>query len=148
MEIIDLKNYSANAEGFFIDDFKIIGIQVPCDNSTAPTNLAVNTVTPASASVSWDAIPSATYDIRYREVGSGSWNEITNITTNTYDITGLLENTDYEFQVATRCNTTASSYSISETFTTLSSVPCTGSSISSFPYSESFETGLGSGSIF
>ncbi|WP_298761758.1 M14 family zinc carboxypeptidase, partial [uncultured Psychroserpens sp.] len=133
------ENYSANAEGFFFDDFKIIGLQVPCDNSVAPTNLAVTLVTPTSAAVSWDNIPSATYDIRYREVGSGSWNEITNIATNSYNISGLTANTNYEVQVATRCNTTASAYSTSETFTTPSPIPCTGGSISAFPYSESFE---------
>uniref|UniRef100_UPI002604A818 M14 family metallopeptidase n=1 Tax=uncultured Psychroserpens sp. TaxID=255436 RepID=UPI002604A818 len=54
------ENYSANGEGFFIDDFKIIGLQIPCDNSVAPSNLAVTLVTPTSASVSWDNIPSAT----------------------------------------------------------------------------------------
>uniref|UniRef100_UPI00262B50F7 M14 family zinc carboxypeptidase n=1 Tax=uncultured Psychroserpens sp. TaxID=255436 RepID=UPI00262B50F7 len=134
------ENYTTTNDGFFIDDFKIIGVTLPCDNSTPPSNLAVTLVTPTSASVSWDNIPSATYDVRYREVGSGSWTVVTDIATNSYNIIGLSENTNYEVQVATRCSTTASAYSTSQTFTTPSSVPCTGSSISSFPYSESFET--------
>jgi hypothetical protein len=137
------ENYSTTNDGFFIDDFKIISVQIPCDNSVSPTGLTVNMVTPTSAGVSWDAIPSATYDIRYRVIGASSWNETTNITSNTFNITGLTENTDYEVQVATRCSTTSSSYSSSENFTTTSAVPCSGSSISSFPYSESFENTLG-----
>jgi hypothetical protein len=137
------ENYTTTNDGFFIDDFKIISIQIPCDNSVAPTNLTVNTVTPNSVGVSWDAITSTTYDLRYREIGAGSWNEITNILVNNYNITGLTENTNYEVQVATRCGATSSSYSTSENFTTTTAVPCTGSSINSFPYSESFENTFG-----
>ncbi|WP_186826743.1 M14 family zinc carboxypeptidase, partial [Psychroserpens burtonensis] len=137
------ENYTTTNDGFFIDDFKIISIQIPCDNSVAPTGLTVNLITPTSASTSWDAIPSATYDLRFREIGSGSWNDITNITTNSFNITGLTVNTDYEIQVATRCSATSSAYGTSQTFTTPSAVPCSGTSISSFPYSESFENTLG-----
>ncbi len=137
------ENYSTTRDGFFIDDFKIIEIQIPCDDTNPPTNLTVDTVTPASASVSWDNIPSATYDLRYREVGAPSWNEVTNITTNTYNILGLTPGTDYEVQVRTRCSTTTSAYSASENFTTPSAVACTGGSVNTFPYTEGFETGIG-----
>lgn len=137
------ENYTTTSDGFFIDDFKIISIQIPCDNSVAPAGLTVDLITPTSASTSWDAIPSATYDLRFREIGAGFWNDIMNITTNSYSITGLTINTDYEVQVATRCSATSSAYGTSQTFTTPSAVPCSGTSISSFPYSESFENTLG-----
>nr|WP_321221218.1 M14 family zinc carboxypeptidase [uncultured Psychroserpens sp.] len=139
------ENYSANAEGFFIDDFKIISVQAPCDNSVAPTGLSVNTVTTSSAEVTWDNIPSATYDLRYRENGSGptGWTTITGITTNNYSITGLLETTDYQVRVRTRCGTSTSDYGPFLNFTTATPIPCTGTSISTFPYSESFENTFG-----
>nr|WP_321222406.1 M14 family zinc carboxypeptidase [uncultured Psychroserpens sp.] len=137
------ENYSTTNDGFFIDDFKIISVQIPCDNSVAPSNLSIDLITSTSAGVSWDEIPSATYDIRYKEIGTITWNVVTNITGNTYNINGLSENTDYEVQVATRCGATASSFSAPENFTTPSAVPCTGTSISSFPYSESFEGTFG-----
>ncbi len=134
------ENYSTTRDGFFFDDFKIIELQIPCDASTPPTGLNADIVTSISASVSWDAIPSATYDLRYREVGAPSWNEVTDLSTNTYNILGLTPNTDYEVQVRTRCTSTTSSYSSSETFTTPNAVACTGGNdITVFPYSQGFE---------
>ncbi|WP_290700086.1 M14 family zinc carboxypeptidase, partial [Lacinutrix sp.] len=135
--------YNTTFTGFFIDDFKIIEVQIPCDNSIAPIGLTVNNTTTTSASITWNAISSATYDLRYREIGAPTWTEITNISTNSYNITGITDDTDYEVQVATRCLTTASSYSTSETFTTATIIPCTGSSITSYPYTETFNAGLG-----
>lgn len=137
------ENYSAAAEGFFIDDFKILKIQIPCDNSTPPTGLTVDTITPGSAAISWDNIPSATYDVRYREIGAPSWTEVTNISVTTYNIIGLTASTNYEVQVATRCTTASSAYSTSVNFTTTASTPCSGTSITSYPYTESFDSGIG-----
>ena len=115
-----LENYSANAEGFFIDDFKIISnTLITCDSVNAPTGLVATNITDVSADASWVIEPSATYDIRYKEVSSGTWNEITNISDSWYTIIGLIGNTEYEVQVATRCGSTTSSYSTSQTFTTL-----------------------------
>ena len=137
------ENYSAAADGFFIDDFKILYIQIPCDNSVAPTGLTVTTTTPESAAIVWDNIPSATYDIRYRQIGAPTWNEVTNIDSTTYNIIGLSASTNYEVQVATRCIDTSSSYSTSVNFSTTASAPCTGTLIASYPYTETFNSGIG-----
>ena len=138
------ENYSTTNDGFFIDDFKIISVNTPC-MTTVPTNVAVSDITTVSARIDWDAVASANYDIRYRETGSGStgWTTVTNLTTNSYQIAGLSHTTQYDVRVRTRCSTSTSSYSTIEKFTTSSPVPCTGSSITSFPYSESFENTLG-----
>jgi len=137
------ENYTTTLDGFFIDDFKIISVQIPCDDSVAPSNIATTNITSFSAEVNWDAIPSATYDLRYREIGATNWTTITDIATNTYTITGLTESTNYETQVATRCITTTSSFSASANFSTIASVPCTGSTVNSYPYTETFDSGIG-----
>ncbi|WP_027878694.1 M14 family zinc carboxypeptidase [Mesoflavibacter zeaxanthinifaciens] len=136
------ENYTTTSDGFFIDDFKIISIQLPCTETT-PTGLTIDNTTVFSAEVSWDIIPSATYDIRYKALSSSTWTVVNNINTNYYTISGLNASSDYEVQVATRCNTTTSPYSSSVYFTTNNIVPCTGDSIATFPYIESFEADFG-----
>ena len=136
------ENYSAAFEGFYLDDFKVIGLQIPCDNSAAPANLTVSAVTSASVNLTWDNVPSATYDLRYRKIGASGWTTINGIAANNYIISGLDPSTNYEAQVATRCGAVTSSFSLSVNFTTLDTVPCTGNSVAIFPYAESFESGL------
>ncbi|MEO1030109.1 MAG: M14 family zinc carboxypeptidase [Bacteroidota bacterium] len=136
------ENYSANAEGFYLDDFKIISIQIPCA-TTVPTSLAANNITSSDADITWDNVPSATYDIRYRQTGTSTWTEVSGLSTNSYSISGLSETTEYEVQVRTRCTSSTSAYTSSVTFTTLVFVPCTGTVITSFPYTETFDSGIG-----
>ncbi|SHH79142.1 M14 family zinc carboxypeptidase [Winogradskyella jejuensis] len=134
------ENYSTDYSGFFIDNFSITRVNIPCDDSNPPTNLAVSNIGLTTADLSWDAIPSATYDIRYRETGTTTWTTVTDISGNTQSISSLDFNTEYEVQVATRCNTTTSAFSVSEIFTTLD--PCA-NNITTYPYTEDFETGEG-----
>ncbi len=135
--------YPTTFDGFIFDDFKVIEINIPCDDTNPPTGITVSNITTASAFLDWDIIPSATYDLRYRVVGFPFWTEGTDIATNSYSITGLTDSTNYEVQVRTRCVSTTSSYSTSSYFTTATPVPCSGSSISSYPYTETFDSGLG-----
>ncbi|MEL0643342.1 M14 family zinc carboxypeptidase [Olleya sp. Ti.3.14] len=138
------ENYSTTNDGFFIDDFKIIGITYACE-PIVPNNVTVTNITTATAEVNWDEGVLATYDLRYRETGSGSagWTTITDIATNTYTIYGLDEATDYDVRVRTKCTSSNSSYSAITNFTTTTSAPCTGTAIANFPYFESFENTLG-----
>ncbi|WP_055447046.1 GEVED domain-containing protein [Lacinutrix mariniflava] len=87
--------------------------------SVAPTNIVVSAITQTGATVSWDdALGDETYSIRYREAGDSVWTTVA-VTVNTYDITGLNDITDYEFEVATSCGLGLSAYSTTSTFTTL-----------------------------
>lgn len=138
----NFENYSANGEGFFIDDFKIISIQVPCETNV-PTGLVASSVLDTSATLTWDAIPSATYDLRYRETGTTTWNEISDISTESFTINGLTELTEYEVQVRTRCSSSTSAYSTSIVFTTLDIITCSGTLVNTFPYEETFDSGIG-----
>ncbi|NNL31599.1 MAG: T9SS type A sorting domain-containing protein [Flavobacteriaceae bacterium] len=132
--------YNANFEGFSFDDFKVLEIKVPCVTSI-PTNLAVSSITATTATADWDLVPSATYDLRYRILGAPTWTDVLDIPTNTYNLTGLSPLTDYEVQVRTKCTVSTSGYTSSVNFST--GAPCSGTLISTFPYAESFETGLG-----
>ena len=71
-----------------------------------------------SATVAWEAVPGATvYRVRYREVGTTGYSSLN--TTNTFaELTGLADNTDYEFNILAKCSGT-SPWSPDYTFTTL-----------------------------
>ncbi|MDP9961292.1 GEVED domain-containing protein [Chryseobacterium lathyri] len=82
-----------------------------------PPGLTITQITPTSAEVTWEGFPGATYILRYRKVGIPSWTNVP-LTTNTYTITGLLEETKYEMQVVNICNGTPGTYTPPYYFTT------------------------------
>lgn len=97
-------------------DFSIEG-QVVC-NATVPTSLVASNVDSDSATLNWDAVPGATYDLQYRQVGTGSWTtlDVSGISTN---LSGLSSLTQYEAQVKSECpDTSTSAYSSIINFTT------------------------------
>jgi|GEM_PF-216313 len=110
--------YPTVFDGFTFDDFKVTSVQTPCVISV-PVNTASSNVTETEATITWDNIASATYDLRYREVGSQNWTDVNGLSTPNYDITGLTNVTDYEVQVRSNCSTNSSAYSSVITFTTL-----------------------------
>ncbi|MFC0603351.1 immunoglobulin-like domain-containing protein [Winogradskyella pulchriflava] len=81
-------------------NFTIAG-QVVC-NADVPTGLVASNVATTTATLSWDAVPGATYDLRYREVGTSTWttNTVTGVSTN---LSGLTALTQYEAQVRSKC---------------------------------------------
>lgn len=111
------ENYTTTSDGYFIDDFKIISIQIPCQTDV-PVNLSTSSITATEATVTWDAIPSATYDLRYRVSGSSTWIDVLDLITSSYTITSLQPTTTYEVEVRSKCNTATSAYSSTINFTT------------------------------
>jgi hypothetical protein len=108
------------ANNIFFDisnsNFTIAG-QVVC-NATIPSGLSASNVGSSTATVSWNAVAGATYDLQYRTVGSSTWttNAATGISNN---LSGLTVLTQYEAQVRSKCaGGTNSSYSSSVNFTT------------------------------
>lgn len=86
-------------------------------NATTPTRLNIDGFGSSTATISWDAVPGASYDLRYREIG-GSWTTI-NVSGASASLTGLTPLTSYEVQVRSVCpDISASSYSGSVNFTT------------------------------
>ena len=74
---------------------------IPCE---FPTNLSAN-VSGTTVSLNWAVVASAqSYIVRYREQGTSNWTLEENISGNSIAISSLQANTDYEFQVASKCN--------------------------------------------
>lgn len=97
-------------------NFTIAG-QVNC-NATTPTGLSASGITENSATLSWDAVPGASYTLRYRQTGTTSWTTST-VNGVSSTISSLSPLTEYEAQVRSRCpDSSNSSYSNSVVFTT------------------------------
>ncbi len=76
---------------------------VPQGNCAAVSGLAVGTVRDTVASVSWTAVSGVIqYEIRYKRVGSSTWDYESSITT-TASLFRLLPGTKYEWQVRAVC---------------------------------------------
>lgn len=126
-----------------ISDYAAVvkNVQLTPVAGVAPTGLTSSNVQATTATLTWNASSGASYDLRYRTTGSSNWTT-TSSAENTLGITGLLANTTYEAQVRSKCSGgVGSPYSASITFTTTEPQACAG--ISSFPYREGFESGLG-----
>ena len=111
---------------------------------SAPTSLTASGTTQTNTSLSWtasiDNVGVTSYDVY-----QGS-TIIANVTGTTRQVTGLAANTAYTFRVRAKdAAGNVSGYSNTVNVTTLPNSGGSGctSGISSFPYSESFESGLG-----
>ncbi|MFA9370816.1 MAG: fibronectin type III domain-containing protein [Labilibaculum antarcticum] len=84
-----------------------------------PTNLIATNITYNSITISWDAVADATdYDLNVRPNGTTTWTSV-NLSTTTYNYTGLDAETAYEFQVRANNAIGSSAYSNTATATTL-----------------------------
>ncbi|PCI11821.1 MAG: hypothetical protein COB73_01145 [Flavobacteriaceae bacterium] len=91
---------------------------------SVPSSLSASSITISSATLNWSSANGGTgYDIRYRVNGSSTWTNTTSVSAS-LDLTGLILNTTYEYQIRSVCNATTSSYSVSSTFTTLAVSYC------------------------
>ncbi|MVM38786.1 hypothetical protein GO730_16635 [Spirosoma sp. HMF3257] len=78
----------------------------------APTNPLYSFLSNTSVSFNWNAFvePNTRFDIRYRSVGAVDWTTLNNLslvdasTSFSYSLTGLTNNTSYEWQVRTVCS--------------------------------------------
>ena len=93
---------------------------------TVPASLSATSIAADSATLSWTSTGS-TFDLRYREVGATAWTDVLGLTTNSYNLSGLSSDTDYEFEVRSLCDANASAYSTAFSFTTLPVSYCTSS---------------------
>ncbi|MFD0990995.1 M14 family zinc carboxypeptidase, partial [Mariniflexile jejuense] len=113
-------------DGFTFDDFKVMSIQVPCVTSV-PTGIVASPIAASTATINWNYIASATYDLRYRIVGSPTWTSVSGLSSPTTSLTSLTPSTNYEVQVRSNCGTNNSAYSNSLNFTTTAITYCTSS---------------------
>ncbi|MEL6132964.1 MAG: fibronectin type III domain-containing protein [Bacteroidota bacterium] len=93
-----------------------------CGNATscdAPNGLSVSNITSSSARLNWTSVSGASnYDVRYRENGTGSWTNVSNLSGLNRTLTGLSSNTTYNWQIRTSCSSSNSSYASGANFTT------------------------------
>ncbi|MCG8475955.1 MAG: GEVED domain-containing protein [Cytophagales bacterium] len=85
--------------------------------ATVPTNIAASNIQSTSATINWDNIAGASFNLRYRIIGAGTWQTM-QTSSNTASLAGLQANSDYEVQVRSNCDSNSSDYSASANFTT------------------------------
>ena len=112
-------------------------LNVACASCTPPANLAVENLTPTSATVSWESNAD-----QYSVYLTGSETVHATANASSYTFSGLSSNTTYSVQVRSLCGTDSSLLSPGVTFTT----PCEAVTITADnPWTEDFESYAGSG---
>ncbi|WP_132065815.1 S8 family serine peptidase, partial [Aquimarina spinulae] len=125
-------------------DFSLIvdGVVVSADTQapSAPASLAASNIGATTADLSWTASTDNIGVTQYEIFQGGS--SIGTSTTTSFNVTGLTASTAYSFTVKAKdAAGNVSGNSNVANITTTATPACAG--ISSFPYSESFESGLG-----
>jgi len=109
---------------------------------TAPTNLISSNVLSSSVDLNWTASTDNVSVTDYEVYQDG--NLITTTVSTSYQVTGLNALTNYVFYVIAKDAAGNSSIqSNSESITTSAVVTCSGTTITSFPYLETFDSGMG-----
>lgn len=93
-----------------------------------PSNAWTDNITETAATLNWTDMGATSYTVRYMKAGDEDYIEVANITTNTYDLAGLEEGTQYFWNVKSVCveGTAESDWSSQQHFTTTSTVDTTG----------------------
>ena len=94
---------------------------MPVPPCAAPTGVAIGSILQTSASIAFTG-PGPRYEVRYRTANLGNW-MVDTATASPVAISGLTVRTQYEVQVRTLCNGSASPLTGSALFTT-QSLPC------------------------
>ncbi len=136
---------STYGRGVFTGSFTPNGAVVDVDPPSAPANLIGANITQTTVDLSWDAstdnIGVTGYDVFQDNV------LVTSVATTSYQATGLTANTNYDFRIVAKDaagNESASSNTLNITTQGTGGGPsgCSGG-ITSFPYTEGFESGFG-----
>lgn len=103
-------------------------LSATCSSGTScgiPTGLSATGLTQTSATLNWGSVSGATsYNVQWKRASLTTWNTLSGITGNSYNLTGLTANTAYNFRVQANCNGTLGTYSSTSNFTTPSTVSC------------------------
>lgn len=102
--------------------FYAVGIGPDSTGCDAPNGLTANNITATSATLQWANIGGATgYNLQWKLTTSGNWSTVSNLTTNSYLLTGLTPDFSYDFRVQAKCqNGSLSAFTTRYSFVTLS----------------------------
>ena len=89
-----------------------------CDK---PESVEANDVTSNSATINWIGTASA-YNLQYKASADADWTSVKNLSTTSYQLTGLVSNTAYQVQVQSICGENTSGWR-SASFNTLIGLP-------------------------
>ncbi len=107
----------------------VTGIQVDCTLATVPVNVEATGVTGTTASLNWNPVPGALYDVRFRESGTTIWTLVEDIPQANTTLTALTLLTQYEVQVRSKCpGGTPSDFTLTQNFTTSGPTYCVSAS--------------------
>ena len=87
-----------------------------CDD---PANVTASNITTNSATITWVGGNASAWNIQYKEASATNWGNSIPVTTNSYALTNLNANTQYDVRVQADCGNGDVSNWISTTFTTL-----------------------------
>ncbi|NNC84430.1 MAG: T9SS type A sorting domain-containing protein [Bacteroidia bacterium] len=106
---------------------KLLSTVLLTPGTSIPSSVTPSSVASATATVSWNNQTDNTFDLRYRQTGTSTWTDVTDLSTNTHNVTGLTASTEYEVQVRSKCDSFTSNYSSSIIFTTTAVDYCSSS---------------------
>ncbi len=113
---INLSNGFGTQPGNKIRD-RVLNASCLSATGAIPISLATSNLTGTSVTLSWGAVSGATqYTVQYKTSASGTWITAGTTAAATYNLSGLVNNTAYNWQVKSDC----SSYSATANFTTSS----------------------------
>lgn len=104
---------------------------------STPTGLASSLLTNTSATVSWTTTGATSYNLQWKASSAASWTTVSGLTTTSYNLSGLVACTGYQFQVQGVCATGSSAYSTAVSFSTTGctgATYCTSSGTTSYEY--------------
>ncbi|GAB0155046.1 hypothetical protein CHRYSEOSP005_03060 [Chryseobacterium sp. Alg-005] len=83
---------------------------------TIPSGLTSGSFLGNTVQLSWDAGTASSYTLQYKTAAATTWTEVQNITTNTYTLQNLVQNTNYVWKIQAVCGSTTSAYSAEASF--------------------------------
>lgn len=85
-----------------------------------PSGLTAGSITSSSALLGWAAVSGAvTYNLQWKLASASTFTTVSNLTSNSYTLSGLSPSTAYNFQVQTVCSGSSSAYSTPSNFSTI-----------------------------
>jgi Metallo-peptidase family M12/GEVED domain/Secretion system C-terminal sorting domain/Fibronectin type III domain len=99
-----------------MEEYTLEVTSATCANSI--TTPSVVRLSPTSVSLIWNRVPGAQlYRLSYRQAGTATWSALLSSTTNSMVLTGLLENSTYEYRIQVKCPSGYTGYTPAPYFT-------------------------------